>query len=189
MWIARLAAVHPEDRMLIAPLLLRHVVLERGELLEVPPNTVHSYLSGTGVEVLTSSDNVVRAGLTQKHVALDEVARLLDTRAVAPRICPPPTQPSSDTEPSLAAYRLQHDGFQIGRVEVRPRDATQSLTAGSGQPRVLVCVRGELELRDPPRAVTVVLSAGAGALIPACVDRFEMTGDADAFLVEPGSPQ
>lgn len=188
MWINQLAAIHPDDRMLAAPLLLNHVVLEPGQLLEVSPNTVHSYLSGTGVEVMTSSDNVVRGGLTRKHIATDEIAVLLDTRAAAPRICPAPTQPAGGPVGALAPYPLQQDAFQICRVTARPSDATQSLTAGAGQPRILLCVRGELEVRDVARSAAVHLSAGTAALIPACVDSFELAGDAEGFFVAPDPP-
>ena len=73
-------------------------------------------------------------------------------------------------------------------MTARPDDAKRPLTAGAGQPRILLCVRGELELLDAARATTVRLSAGTAALIPACVNSFEMTGTAEGFLVEPGQP-
>ncbi len=187
-WIGRLAAAHPKDRMLIAPLLLNHIALEPGQLLEVAPRTAHTYLSGTGVEVLTNSDNVVRCGLTRKYVAPDEFAKLVGPRAATPQICPAPSQSSTEQDHRLLPYPLQHTGFQISGVTARPDDAKRPLTAGAGQPRILLCVRGELELLDAARATTVRLSAGTAALIPACVNSFEMTGAAEGFLVEPGQP-
>lgn len=182
MWIGQLAAFHPGDRMLIAPLLLNLLVLERGDALEVAPNTVHSYLSGTGVEVLTSSDNVLRAGLTRKHVDRDELARLLDTRARSPRVC----RPTNDDDAPLSPYPLQTTAFGIKRVVAREGLSPAPLCDGAGQPRVVVCVRGAFDLVDGERATTVSLGAGEAGLIPACVSTWALKGDGEGFLIEPG---
>ena len=180
-WIAQLAAVHPGDRMLIAPLLLNLLVLERGQALEVPPNTVHSYLSGLGVEVLTSSDNVVRAGLTRKHVDRNELLRLLDTRARLPHVCRPA---GASDRTAVAPYPLRTTAFGISRIIARGGESEERLCDAVGQPRIMVCVRGKLDLVDPERATTVSLSAGEAALIPACESRYELRGEAEGFLVE-----
>jgi mannose-6-phosphate isomerase len=182
MWIRRLAAVHPGDRMLIAPLLLNLMVLERGEALEVSPNTVHSYLSGLGVEVLTSSDNVVRAGLTRKHVDLDELGRLLDTRAQAPHVCRPS---SASDNASVAPYPLRTTAFGISQIVATGGAREERLCDTAGQPRVVVCVGGTLDLLDAARATSISLSAGEAALIPACVGTCTLGGEAQGFLIEP----
>ena len=183
MWIGQLAAFHPGDRMLIAPLLLNLLVLERGDALEVAPNTVHSYLSGTGVEVLTSSDNVVRAGLTRKHVDRDELVQLLDTRARPPRVCRPT---NGDRDDPVSPYPLQTEAFGIKRVVARDGPSQAPLSDGTGQPRVVVCVRGAFDLVDGERSTTVSLGAGEAALIPACVSAWALKGDGEGFLVDPG---
>lgn len=73
----------PGDPGLALVLLLNHVVLQPGEALAVPAGTVHAYLSGVGVEVMASSDNVLRAGLTTKHVDADEFLAVVDFDAAA----------------------------------------------------------------------------------------------------------
>lgn len=85
----RIAAIFPGDPGIALVLLLNHVVLEPGEALAVPAGTVHAYLSGVGVEVMASSDNVLRAGLTTKHVDPDEFLSVVDwSSATSGRISP-----------------------------------------------------------------------------------------------------
>ncbi|MFM6967846.1 MAG: mannose-6-phosphate isomerase, class I [Microbacteriaceae bacterium] len=78
-----IAATFPGDPGLALVLLLNHIVLQPGEALAVPAGTVHAYLSGVGVEVMASSDNVLRAGLTTKHVDADEFLAVVDFDAAA----------------------------------------------------------------------------------------------------------
>jgi len=70
--LARVAATHPDDPGVLVTVLLDHVLLAPGQALTVPAGVVHSYVYGLGVEVMTSSDNVLRLGLTSKPVAPDE---------------------------------------------------------------------------------------------------------------------
>ena len=78
-WMKNLRLRHPNDPALrIAPL-LNHVVLSEGEALALPAGNLHAYLHGFGLEVMNSSDNVIRAGFTSKHVDVEELLRVVDT--------------------------------------------------------------------------------------------------------------
>lgn len=77
-WIARLADLHPSDPSVVVALLLNHLTLRPGEAVRLDAGTVHAYLRGAGVELMGASDNVVRAGLTSKHVDVDELLRIAD---------------------------------------------------------------------------------------------------------------
>lgn len=68
----RVLVAYPGDPGVIVTALLEHMTLEPGEALAVPAGVVHSYVSGLAVEVMTSSDNVLRLGLTSKPIAVDE---------------------------------------------------------------------------------------------------------------------
>jgi mannose-6-phosphate isomerase len=72
-WVTRLAVAYPDDPAVIATLLLNYLTLQAGEALYLDPGNLHAYLSGTGIEVMGSSDNVVRCGLTNKHVDVNEL--------------------------------------------------------------------------------------------------------------------
>lgn len=72
-WVVKLGEKYPDDVSVLVTLLLNHVVLEPGQALYLGPGNLHAYLSGMGVEVMGSSDNVVRCGLTNKHVDVNEL--------------------------------------------------------------------------------------------------------------------
>jgi mannose-6-phosphate isomerase len=73
---------YPDDPALTVALLLHHVVLEPGEAIYLPAGNLHAYLSGLGLEVMGSSDNVVRGGFTRKHVDVVELLRVLDATPI-----------------------------------------------------------------------------------------------------------
>ena len=85
---AEVAAQYPGDPGVLATLLLRHVRLPAGAALFIPAGGVHAYIRGVGVEVLANSDNVLRAGLTSKHVDVGELMRIAVPEVDVP-ILPP----------------------------------------------------------------------------------------------------
>jgi len=74
--VAQLRALHDDDLTVLAPLFLRLVFLQPGEGVFLGPGELHAYVSGTGLELMSSSDNVLRGGLTKKHVDPAELARV-----------------------------------------------------------------------------------------------------------------
>ncbi len=87
--IVQLAAAHPGDIGIAAALLLNDVLLQPGEALFQPARLLHAYVHGVGIEIMATSDNVLRGGLTPKHVDVDELLRILDpTPTGAPVLTP-----------------------------------------------------------------------------------------------------
>jgi len=84
----RVAADHPGDLGVVALLLMRHEILQPGQAMFMPAGGLHSYLRGTGIELLANSDNVVRAGLTGKHVDVPELLKLVDPAVPVPVLAP-----------------------------------------------------------------------------------------------------
>ncbi len=79
----------PGDPGIAVSLLLNHVDLEPGEALFLPAGNIHAYLHGLGIEVMATSDNVLRGGLTSKHVDVPELLDVVDSRDLAePRLVP-----------------------------------------------------------------------------------------------------
>jgi mannose-6-phosphate isomerase len=76
--VSRLAAQHPGEPSVVVTLLLNRVLLEPGDAVFLDAGNLHAYLGGVGVEVMGASDNVVRGGLTTKHVDVDELLAVLD---------------------------------------------------------------------------------------------------------------
>jgi mannose-6-phosphate isomerase len=111
-WLSQLAQQHPGDHSLCVAPLLHYVELAPGEALSLPAGNVHAYLKGAGLEVMTSSDNVVRAGFTQKHVDVAELLRIVDARPLDE----PVVRPVIDG--NVGTYPCPTDAFSVQRIEL-----------------------------------------------------------------------
>lgn len=99
--VASLARIHPGDPGIIVAFLMNPVSLRPGECVYIPPRMIHSYQSGMGIEVMASSDNVVRAGLTVKHVDAAQLVEIAEFSALPPvRVAP--EHPTRATDRFLA---------------------------------------------------------------------------------------
>lgn len=127
---ADLEAWHPDDPGVAVALLLNQVRLQPGEALFLGPGLLHSYLGGTGVEVMASSDNVIRAGLTAKPTDIPTFLDVVSADPVEPEVqSPVPVD-------GVAHYRAPVAEFSLQRIEV---DGAVSVAGG---PAILLCTRG-----------------------------------------------
>ncbi|MFN2496930.1 MAG: mannose-6-phosphate isomerase, class I [Pseudonocardiaceae bacterium] len=140
--VLALAEAHPGDMGVLAALLLNHVVLQPGEALYLPAGNLHTYLRGTGVEIMANSDNVLRGGLTAKHVDVPELLRVLDfAHGELSVLCGEPAGPQETAYPTPAPeFRLSRLDWADG--ESRP------VRLHSPWPQILLCTRGSVELRS-----------------------------------------
>jgi mannose-6-phosphate isomerase len=76
--VLELGERYPGDAGVLAALLLNRIDLAPGEAIFLPAGNLHTYLRGIGLEVMANSDNVLRGGLTPKHVDVPELLRVLD---------------------------------------------------------------------------------------------------------------
>jgi mannose-6-phosphate isomerase len=154
-WAAALAQSYPGDPGVVISLMCNHLKLEPGEAVYLPAGNLHAYLSGAGVEVMASSDNVLRGGLTTKHVDLAALIEVLDfTDAKIPVLRPV-------LGPAGLRYPVPVDDFDLTRCQ---------LDAGSGTlttrgPQVLFCTEGRAVLTSPDGRL--VLGKGGSAFVPA----------------------
>ncbi|MDI2035324.1 mannose-6-phosphate isomerase, class I [Paenarthrobacter nitroguajacolicus] len=147
----------PGDPGVLISLLLNHLSLEPGEVVYLPAGNIHAYLHGLGVEVMASSDNVLRGGLTPKHVDVPELLKTVRFEALGvPRV------EASGTEFGQELYRPPFKEFQLQRIELAP-DAAPVPLAQNG-PAVVVVVSGAV-LLDSPKS-DLQLARGASAFIP-----------------------
>lgn len=75
-----ISQAHPGDPGILGALMLNHVTLQQGEALWLPAGNIHAYLLGSGIELMGPSDNVLRGGLTPKHIDTAELGTVLDSR-------------------------------------------------------------------------------------------------------------
>ena len=144
----RVAAEHPGDLGVVAALLLRHRVLRPGQAVFMPAGGLHAYLHGTGIELLANSDNVVRAGLTGKHIDVPELLKLTDPAVDVPVIVP---RALGD---GVAVYDSPAPEFRLFRAELGPGEIA---LPGDGA-RLVLCTEGTMTLR----AAQTALKAGRG---------------------------
>ncbi|WP_067781696.1 mannose-6-phosphate isomerase, class I [Actinomyces vulturis] len=158
----------PGDPGVAASLLLNPVTLQPGEALFVPAGAVHAYISGLGIEVMASSDNVLRAGLTTKHVDVDEMLACVDYVA-APPVRPAPEYISSVTR----AYYAPVDDFDVLVTTVRRGDGRVQVM-GHG-PRIGIVVEGSLRLGTIGGSEE--LTVGQAVFIPAFERALSVEGE------------
>ena len=149
----REAAHHPGDLGVVALLLMRHVVLQPGQAVFMSAGGLHAYLRGTGIELLANSDNVVRAGLTPKHIDVPELLKLVDPSVsvpvLAPRVLPDGISWFDTPAPEFRLYVLDLAG--------------PALALPAPGPRILLCLDGTCTLRSVPPAAASAPASGASA--------------------------
>lgn len=175
--IADLASRHPGDPGVVVALLLNRVTLARGEALHLTAGNVHAYLRGTAVEVMAASDNVLRAGLTSKHVDPAELLRTVDwTPGPVPYVSPTVEGIWRHYHPGAAEFQIDwadldietsevwHEGPSTGprvvlalEAPVEVRDTTGSLQLSRGQAVLVSDDDGSLHLRGAGSAVVVAV--------------------------------
>jgi mannose-6-phosphate isomerase len=130
---ASLARKYPADPGVLVTLLLNHVVLSPGEAMFLDAGVVHAYSSGFGVEIMASSDNVVRAGLTPKHVDVDELLHIANFTPM-----PAPLWEPTAVSANTLTYRPPVAEFEL-TIAREPGDRLPA--AG---PRTALCLDGEV---------------------------------------------
>jgi len=152
---------YPGDAGVLAALLLNRVALAPGECLYQPAGSPHSYLSGCGVELMANSDNVLRCGLTPKHVDVPELLRVLDfTPGRPPLLHGEGSGPVTRFTPS-EYFSLARCAFD----DTAPTDGDVDL--GVEGPRIAVAVEGSVRLRNA-RGQEQVVARGTAVWVPAC---------------------
>ncbi|UAL29177.1 mannose-6-phosphate isomerase, class I [Nocardioides rotundus] len=161
---AQLGKRYPEDAGVLVTLLLNHVVLARGEAMYLDAGVVHAYTSGFGLEVMANSDNVLRAGLTPKHV---DVAELLEITSFEPSPAPL-WEPAGDPErvevfaPPVAQFRLS---LAEGVYDDLPATG----------PRILLCLDGTVTVAAG--GSTESLAPGGAVFLSAADGPVSVVGD------------
>jgi mannose-6-phosphate isomerase len=170
--VGELAATYPGDVGVVVALLLNQVSLAPGEAIFMPAGNLHAYLHGTGVEIMAASDNVLRGGLTPKHVDVPELLRVLRFEAL-----PDPVLAPVPVAPGVCTWPVPVPEFALHRVRLAaPRSRVALAVPG---PRALLCLAGEVEVDDGVSPVTLGpgrVAFGAGSVAGPLV--FAGTGEA-----------
>ncbi|MCI2422171.1 mannose-6-phosphate isomerase, class I [Saccharopolyspora sp. K220] len=138
--VLELGEAYPNDAGVLASLLLNRLVLQPGEAIFLPAGNLHAYLHGTGIEILANSDNILRCGLTPKHVDVPELLRVLDFACGDMRVLK-----GESLDANLTAYRTPADEFELSRLDWTPAESGTVHLDSSG-PQILLCTKGSVQL-------------------------------------------
>ncbi|MEV7991842.1 mannose-6-phosphate isomerase, class I [Streptomyces sp. NPDC086077] len=168
---AGLAHHYPGDPGVIAAMLLNHVRLQPGEALYLGAGIPHAYLSGLGVEIMANSDNVLRCGLTPKHIDVPELLRVVRFEANDAGVLRPEASPDGEE-----VYDTPIDEFRLSRYVLSEGGAPRDLTRPT--PQILLCTAGSVRAGEheltPGRSVFAAAGekaevSGTGTLFRATV--------------------
>jgi mannose-6-phosphate isomerase len=166
-WVARLMTYYPGDVSVLSPLYLNLVALAPGEALFLPAGELHAYLEGAALEIMANSDNVLRGGLTPKHV---DVPELLATLVFEGRV--PEVLKAAEAGPGERTYRTPAREFELGLLEI---DAEHPFRPSPGRGvEVLLGLAGEARIQAGGE--TTALDQGRAVLVPAALDSYAVLG-------------
>ena len=167
---------YPGDPGVLASLLLNRITLQPGQALYLPGGNLHAYLAGVGIEIMANSDNVLRGGLTPKHVDVPELMKVLDFT--------PGDQPILRGDPGMAGewvYQTPTPEFRLSRLE----PAGGKLEIDHAGPQVLLVVDGSVQVSDA-RGGSLTVPKGRSVWIGAQDGPVWLTGAGTVFRATDG---
>ena len=168
-WMLRLGDNYPNDIGVLSPIFLNLICLEPGQAIYLDAGELHAYLQGLGVELMANSDNVLRGGLTSKHVDVSELMRILkfegnDIKLLEPR----------ESIVNEFVYSCPAREFLLSAIKLKPGALYQSRADRSVE--ILICTGGTATITDLGNQIETRLPQGASAVIPAAVKGYEIRG-------------
>ena len=171
-WLSLLQEYYPGDSGILSILLLNLVELHPGEALYTEAGELHAYLEGTGIELMANSDNVLRGGLTLKHIDIPELMRIV-------RFTPAGL---SKLKPDLNSrdervYKTPFNEFELSYLEVRDNNPYWSLKKRSIE--IWINLTGNARIRA--KGKTLHVRKGDSFLVPAGIPDYSISGNANLY--------
>lgn len=174
--VRHLQGHYPGDPGIVVAMLLNLVVLRRGQGVFVPAGVLHAYIEGLGVEIMAASDNVLRGGLTPKHIDVTELTAILDPR--------PGPAPVLDPAAGTARVFTGHvPDFVLTQVTADPDAAAVVRVSGVA---IAVATSGEVELTGALTRDRLTLRPGSAVLVTPDEGSVTISGTGEVFIAEPG---
>ncbi|MGI9823147.1 mannose-6-phosphate isomerase, class I [Agromyces sp. Marseille-Q5079] len=181
--VGALAEAYPGDPGIVISLLLNRVRLRRGESLYLAAGNIHAYLEGLGIELMAASDNVLRGGLTPKHIDVDELLEVLDFTPIAP-----PRLEPEHVGAGVEVFRPDVPDFVLYRVDAPSTDAASDVAATGidlDGPAILVAEGGDVLVRGASGEASV--ARGAALYVTPDERRLVVTGEGIAWIATTGN--
>ena len=173
-WIIALFRYYPDDIGILSPAILNLFHLAPGEALFLPAGELHAYLAGFGIELMANSDNVLRGGLTPKHIDVPELMNVLSFTESTLSILRPERVSGAE-----AKYPVFAEEFSLSVITVA---STAIYVAPDHRgPEILLCTQGAADLSVGDRTAPIGIKSGEAAFIPATADAYTIIGDARIY--------
>ncbi|MGM0404093.1 MAG: mannose-6-phosphate isomerase, class I, partial [Thermodesulfobacteriota bacterium] len=169
-WVVRLSRLYPDDIGVLCPLFLNLVRLEPHTAMFLPPGRMHAYLEGVGIELMANSDNVLRGGLTGKHV---DIEALLDTV----RFDPSPIDLLRPVAKNKCESRYPTDAEEFLLSVVQTENGKLCRFPEDHGLEILLCIKGTAEITAGQDGSPLTVEKGGSVIMPASVGSYEIKGD------------
>jgi mannose-6-phosphate isomerase len=176
---------YPHDPGALAAFFLQIHRLQPGDGLYIPAGVMHAYLEGTILEVMASSDNVIRCGLTPKHIDIEELLRIIDFQA-APRVIRAEKDPA---EPLIDRWTCPVSEFSLARLRLE-EDSLAGIERRPGKPEILLCTEGRFRISPPGPAPVAAsrmeLERGQSIFVGGMSGGYRIEGKGLLYIAGPG---
>ena len=180
-WVVRLDQEYPGDIGVLSPVILNLTQLGPGEAIYLPAGELHSYLRGVGIELMSNSDNVLRGGLTPKHVDVVELLKIVKfetskTDPIKPVVCGNCEQ----------IYPTPADEFQLSVLSVEK--GSSFLSPRNRGVEILICLKGEVFIKEMESSELLALTKGMSVIVPSAVSSYRIEGNATIYKASVPNP-
>ncbi len=174
-WVENLYTEYPGDTGVLAPLYLNVLRLEPGETVYLPACELHAYLSGSGLEIMANSDNVLRGGLTTKHIDRQELLNVLSFKPSTPEL-----NSKKETAGFESFFESPAEEFVLSVIEI-PDTSSVYKKDGQKSVEIILCTDGNAVITDEPEGHSLPVKKGTSILIPAEVSSYNIKGKATIY--------
>ena len=171
-WVVQLGHAYPGDIGILSPLIFNLTILSPGEAVFVGAGEAHAYLEGVGVELMANSDNVVRGGLTRKHVDVPELLRIMTFKPTRVQ----KIRPRRGRQEAEGTYETPAAEFQLSVITVS--DSVSFLSEKERSIDILLCTEGTARVQDVTKGGFKTVERGVSLLVPAAVGAYRIDGKA-----------
>ncbi len=169
-WTVKLNSEFPNDAGVLGPILLNLVLLQPGEAMYLPAGQLHAYLNGVGIELMANSDNVLRGGLTEKHIDVPELLLTLTFQDKDLTIIQPEGKENGEL-----VYRTDAKEFELSRLKTTADNPFFS--AEIRRVEIQICTEGQGIVTDLSDDTDLPIRKGCSFIVPASVKQYRISGD------------
>ena len=169
-WMIKLNEEYPGDMGVLSPIFLNLIRLEPQQAMYLPAGELHGYLEGVGIELMANSDNVLRGGLTPKHIDVQELLAVLNFTDGDLNILSP-----ENLTPGEAIYSTEAEEFVLSVIRIKK--AAPFSSPGDRSVEMMMCTEGEVSVTDLSAGDITRLTRGISIIVPAAVRQYSIEGD------------